>query len=119
MTFVGATAAMDILQLIVTTAAVIILILLMVYFACQWFGPRANAWIRSTREEKIGLSHKKLYNANGFLVSKLCTHKYTPREIPCHELVDDTPPRVLIFLALLRTSSVTVIQCMEDCRQNL
>lgn len=66
--------AMDILQLIVTTTAVIIVLLLMVYFACQLFGPKANAWIRSTREEKIGLSHKKLYNANGFLVSKLCQH---------------------------------------------
>lgn len=60
---------MDVFQLIVTTAAVIIVILLMVYFACHLFGPKANAWIRSTREEKIGLSHKKVYNANGFLVS--------------------------------------------------
>lgn len=60
---------MDVLQLIVTSVAVFIVLLLMVYyFACQ-LGPKANAWLRSTREEKTGLSHKKLYNANGFLVS--------------------------------------------------
>lgn len=60
---------MDGFHVIVTTAAVIVVILLMVYFACHLFGPRANAWLRSTREEKIGLSHKEVYNANGFLVS--------------------------------------------------
>ncbi|XP_055681213.1 synaptotagmin 1 [Lutzomyia longipalpis] len=59
---------MDILQAIVTSVAVMVIVLLMALFVCHYFGPRATAWIRSNREEKIGLSKNRLYNANGYLI---------------------------------------------------
>ena len=81
---------MDLLQLIVTTTAVIIVVLLMVYLACHLGFPKANAWLRSTHEEKIGLSHKKLYTANGLLVSELLAQSQSPdpsRRPSCNEFV--------------------------------
>lgn len=48
-----------------------VIVLLMALFVCHYFGPRATAWIRSNREEKIGLSKNRLYNANGYLVSHI------------------------------------------------
>uniref|UniRef100_A0A1B0D4K6 C2 domain-containing protein n=1 Tax=Phlebotomus papatasi TaxID=29031 RepID=A0A1B0D4K6_PHLPP len=59
---------MDVLQAIVTSLAVMVIVLLMALFVCHYFGPRATAWIRSNREEKIGLSKNRLYNANGYLI---------------------------------------------------
>ncbi|GAB0098855.1 uncharacterized protein DMENIID0001_146590 [Sergentomyia squamirostris] len=59
---------MDIIQAIVTSLAIIVIVLLMALFVCNYFGPRATAWIRSNREEKIGLSKNRLYNANGYLI---------------------------------------------------
>lgn len=60
---------MDSLQAAVTSIAVIAILLLMVIFVCHYLGPRATAWVRSNREEKVGLSKSKLFNANGYMVS--------------------------------------------------
>lgn len=59
---------MDGLQAAVSSLAVIAIVLLMVLVVCHYMGPRATAWVRSNREEKIGLSKNKLFNANGYLV---------------------------------------------------
>ncbi|XP_037921142.1 uncharacterized protein LOC119657996 isoform X1 [Hermetia illucens] len=58
---------MDSFQTTITSLAVVALLLLMVVFACHYLGPRATAWVRSNREEKIGLSKSKLFNANGYM----------------------------------------------------
>lgn len=95
---------MDAFQIIVTTTAVIIVLLLMVYFACQ-LGPRANAWLRSTREEKIGLSHKKLYNANGYLVSILYQILHASiQSILSLQLSRCLPSAQLVSISVLRPS---------------
>jgi len=60
---------MDGFQTAVTSLAVVAIVILMVLIVCHYLGPRATAWVRSNREEKIGLSNNKLYNANGYLVS--------------------------------------------------
>lgn len=52
-----------------TSIGVIGLILLMVLLVLHFFGPRTAAWIHSNREEKMGFSKNKIYNANGYLVS--------------------------------------------------
>lgn len=59
---------MDGLQVAVTSLAVIAIVLLMVLMVCQKLGPKATAWVCSNREEKIGLSKSKIFNANGYLV---------------------------------------------------
>ena len=60
---------MDGLEAIITSLAVLAVVILMVLVMCQMIGPRATAWVCSNREEKIGLSKNKLFNANGYLVS--------------------------------------------------
>lgn len=59
---------MDGLQVAATSLAVIAIVLLMVLMVCQKLGPKATAWVCSNREEKIGLSKSKIFNANGYLV---------------------------------------------------
>lgn len=73
---------MDGLQIVATSIGVIGFVLLIVLFACRILGPKTTAWVCSNREEKIGFSKSKLYNANGYLVSveqlhysiTLCAH---------------------------------------------
>jgi hypothetical protein len=48
---------------------VIALIILAAFAICRFLGPRAQFWLFSSGEEKIGLSKNKLYNANGYIVS--------------------------------------------------
>lgn len=60
---------MDALQAIATSIGVIGLVLLMVLLVLHFFGPKTAAWIHSNREEKIGFSKNRIYNANGYLVS--------------------------------------------------
>lgn len=60
---------MDGLQIVATSIGVIGFVLLIVLFACRILGPKTTAWVCSNREEKIGFSKSKLYNANGYLVS--------------------------------------------------
>lgn len=60
---------MEVWQAIATSIGVIGLILFMLFLALRLFGTKIAAWIRSNREEKIGFSKSKLYNANGYLVS--------------------------------------------------
>lgn len=60
---------MDNLQTTATSLAIIAIIVLMVVFVCHYLGPRVTVWVRSNREEKIGLSKSKLFNANGYMVS--------------------------------------------------
>lgn len=54
-------------MIILTFAAIIVLVVLAI---CHFFGPQTRSWC-SNGEEKIGLSEKKLYNANGYIVSIL------------------------------------------------
>lgn len=66
---------MEVLQAIATSIGVIGLILFMLLLALHLFGTKTAAWIHSNREEKIGFSKSKLYNANGYLVSiKICIY---------------------------------------------
>lgn len=60
---------MDGFQAAVTSLAIIAIVMLMILFVCHLFGPKASAWVCSNREEKIGLSKSKLFNANGYLVN--------------------------------------------------
>lgn len=76
---------MDALQLFVTSLAVIAIILLMAYFVCH-----AKTWIRSNREEKIGLSHTKIYNANGYLVRMPSDNTHSQGNYPIRESLTDT-----------------------------
>lgn len=52
-----------------TLALLLLLVIAFVMFACHCLGPRANTWMRSNKEEKIGLSKNKLFHANGYMVS--------------------------------------------------
>lgn len=65
---------MEVLQAIATSIGVIGLILFMLLLALHLFGTKTAAWIHSNREEKIGFSKSKLYNANGYLVSSICIY---------------------------------------------
>lgn len=50
---------------------IIAIIILAVFAICRFLVPRAQQlWLCSSGEEKIGLSKNKLYNANGYIVSK-------------------------------------------------
>lgn len=60
---------MDALQAIATSIGVIGLVLLMVLLMLHFIGPKTAAWIKSNREEKIGFSKNRIYNANGYVVS--------------------------------------------------
>ena len=62
---------MDSLQTALSSIIVLAVLILMVVFLCRYLGPRASAWFRSNREEKIGLSKSKLFNANGYMVSNI------------------------------------------------
>lgn len=64
-----------------TSIGVVGLILLMVLLVLHFFGPRTAAWIHSNREEKMGFSKNRIYNANGYLVSARYLIKYTLAEI--------------------------------------
>lgn len=50
-------------------ALLLLLAIAFIMFACHCLGPRANTWMRSNKEEKIGLSKNKLFHANGYMVS--------------------------------------------------
>lgn len=45
-------------------------IILLIAAICHLLGPRTISWFSSSGEEKIGLSKSKLYNANGYIVSR-------------------------------------------------
>ncbi|XP_050329388.1 uncharacterized protein LOC126758943 [Bactrocera neohumeralis] len=51
-----------------TLALLLLLVIAFVMFACHCLGPRANTWMRSNKEEKIGLSKNKLFHANGYMI---------------------------------------------------
>nr|XP_036227562.1 uncharacterized protein LOC106624026 [Bactrocera oleae]XP_036227563.1 uncharacterized protein LOC106624026 [Bactrocera oleae] len=51
-----------------TLALLLLLMIAFVMFACHCLGPRANTWMRSNKEEKIGLSKNKLFHANGYMI---------------------------------------------------
>jgi hypothetical protein len=56
----------------VSILAIIAIIILAVLAICRYLGPRAQLmWFCSSGEEKIGLSKNKLYNANGYIVSRV------------------------------------------------
>lgn len=68
---------MDALQAISTSIGVIGLVLLIFLLVLRFFGPQTAAWIHSNREEKLGFSKNRIYNANGYLVSyQLISHFY-------------------------------------------
>ena len=60
---------MDFVEGMITTISVFAIVLLVLYLMSYFLGPKAHAFLRSNREEKIGLSKDKLFNANGYLVS--------------------------------------------------
>ncbi|XP_004535416.1 uncharacterized protein LOC101450201 [Ceratitis capitata] len=49
-------------------ALLLLLAIAFIMFACHCLGPRANTWMRSNKEEKIGLSKNKLFHANGYMI---------------------------------------------------
>ncbi|XP_017485131.1 PREDICTED: uncharacterized protein LOC108373708 [Rhagoletis zephyria] len=49
-------------------ALMLLLLIAIVMFACHCLGPHANTWMRSNKEEKIGLSKNKLFHANGYMI---------------------------------------------------
>ncbi|XP_053950701.1 uncharacterized protein LOC128858446 [Anastrepha ludens] len=49
-------------------ALMLLLVIAFIMFACHCLGPRANTWMRSNKEEKIGLSKNKLFHANGYMI---------------------------------------------------
>lgn len=59
---------MDFVDAMITTISVFAIVLLVLYLMSYFLGPKAHAFLRSNREEKIGLSKDKLFNANGYLV---------------------------------------------------
>ncbi|XP_037932936.1 probable serine/threonine-protein kinase DDB_G0276461, partial [Teleopsis dalmanni] len=49
-------------------ALCVLLMAMVVMFICHCLGPRTNSWMRSNKEEKIGLSKNKLFHANGYMI---------------------------------------------------
>ncbi|XP_067635750.1 uncharacterized protein Syt12 [Eurosta solidaginis] len=49
-------------------ALIVLLAVAIIMLACHCLGPRANTWMRSNKEEKIGLSNNKLFHTNGYMM---------------------------------------------------